>query len=183
MKKIIFLTAAICLFSFAAFAQKADFSGTWTLDVAKSKLGERARIESMTMTVAQTDKDIRVDTKTVRAARPEGVPGGMGGGGGFGRGGGFGNGDAAATYTLDGKETKIEQESPMGKIPVTLTAKLDGGKLNLASSRKLSGPNGEMTAETKEAWSLSEDGKTLTVVRDQTTPRGTNTSTMVFVKK
>ncbi len=186
MRKLLFLTAAVGLFSIAAIAQdrKADFSGTWTLDVGKSKLDERARIESMTMTVTQTDKDIKVDSKTVRAARPEGAaPGGTGGGGGMGRGGGFGSGDASTTYSLDGKETKTEQDSPMGKVPVTFKAKLDAGKLNLSSSRTVTTPNGEMTSTTKEDWSISEDSKTLTVAREQTTPRGTSASTMVFVKK
>ena len=182
MKKLLFLTAAVCLFSIAAIAQgrKADFSGSWTLDVSKSKLEERARIESMTMTVTQTDKDIKVDSKTVRAARPEGAPGG---GGGMGRGGGFGSGDASTSYSLDGKETKTEQDSPMGKVPVTFKARLEAGKLNLSSSRTVTTPNGEMTSTTKEDWSISEDAKTLTVAREQTTPRGTSSSTMVFVKK
>ena len=185
MKKLVFLMAAVCLFSIAAFAQdkKADFSGTWTLDVSKSKLDERARIESMTMTVTQSAKDLKVDTKTIRAARPEGAPGGTGGGGGMGRGGGFGNGESSTTYSLDGKETTIEQDSPMGKMPVKLMAKSDGGKIGLSSSRTMSGPNGEVTISTKETWELAADGKTLTVNRDQTTPRGTSSSTMVFVKK
>jgi hypothetical protein len=61
MKKIFALTAVFCLMSVAAFAQKkTDFSGTWALDVAKSQLGERSRVESMTLTVAQTDKNLKV---------------------------------------------------------------------------------------------------------------------------
>jgi hypothetical protein len=185
MKKLFILAAIVCSLSIAAFAQdkKTDFSGTWTLDVSKSKLDERARIESMTLTVAQTDKDIKIESKTTRAPRPEGAPAGAGPGGGMGRGGGFGSGDAAETYSLDGKETKIQQESQMGSIPVTLKAKLEGAKLDLSSSRTFSGPNGEMTSTKKESWSLSEDGKTLTVAREQTTPRGTSSSTMVFSKK
>lgn len=183
MIKLFFAMVMFCLLSISAFAQNkaADYSGTWTLDMSKSKLDERARIESMTMTVAQTDKDIKVDSKTVRAARPEGAPGGTGGG--MGRGGGFGNGDASTTYSLDGKETKVEQDSQIGKIPVTMKAKLEKGKLNLSTSRTFNGPNGAVTATTTEAWTLSEDGKTLTVAHEQTTPRGTNSSTMVFVKK
>ena len=137
----------------------------------------------MTMTVTQTAKDLKLDGKTVRAARPEGAPGGTGGGGGMGRGGGFGNGESSTTYSLDGKETTIEQESPMGKVPVKLMAKSDAGKLNVSTSRTMNGPNGEVTISTKETWELAADGKTLTVNREQTTPRGTNSSTMVFVKK
>lgn len=166
----------------AAFAQDktGDFSGTWTLDVSKSKLDERARIESMKMTVSQTAKDISVATETKRQAPPEGAPGRPGGG--MGR-GGMGGGNNTFTYTLDGKETKTEVNGPMGAMPVTLKAINEGGKLILSSSRTFSGQMGEITATTKEVWSLSADGKTLTAEREQQSPRGTNTSTLVFVKQ
>lgn len=186
MRKLLFLTAAVFLLSLPAFAQdnKASFSGTWKLEASKSKLDERARIESMTMTVTQTDKELKVETATKRlpppADAPQGGPGGRGGG--MGR-GGFGGGDGTSVYSLDGKETTVQQESPMGSIPVKLKAsKESDGSLKLSSSRTISGQMGEMTITTKEKWSLSSDGKTLTVERDQSTPRGTNSSTMVFVK-
>jgi hypothetical protein len=162
---------------------KGNFSGHWELDTSKSKLDERARIQAMTLDVAQTATDVKVQSKTTRAPRPEGAPGGNGQGGGMGRGGGFGGGDSAMTYSLNGKETTVQQDSPMGQVPVTLKAKIDGGKLNLSSSRTFNGPNGEVSISTKETWSLSDDGKTLTVEREQTSPRGTNSSTLVFAKK
>ena len=149
-------------------AQKASFSGTWTLDLAKSKLGERVMIESQTLTVVQTDKDIKVSTATKRAAPPAVAPGGGGPGG---RPGGSGMGESTATYTLDGKEIVVEQETPMGKTPVKLTGKSDGGKLWLSNSRTFNTPNGEMTATTKETWSLSADGTTLTIDRETTSSR------------
>ena len=194
MKKVLFLTAFVCLLAISAFAQdkKADFSGSWTLDASKSKLDERARIESMTMTVTQTDKDIKVETATKRLPPPEGMKqgggngqgNGTGGGMGMGRGRGFGGGDGTTVYTLDGKETSIEVESQMGKIPVKLKADLEkDGKLKLSSSRTFNTPNGEVSMTTKESWTLSEDGKTLTVKRDTESPRGTNSSEMVFTKK
>ena len=192
MKKTIFLAAFVCLMAISAFAQdkKTDFSGSWTLDVSKSKLDERARIESMTMTVTQTGKDIKVETATKRLPPPEGAGNGQGGGGGMGnggggmrRGGGFG-GDSTTVYTLDGKETSIESDGPMGKVPVKLKADLEkDGKLKLSSSRTFNTPNGEISATTKEVWTLSEDGKTLTVKRDSESPRGTSSSEMVFTKK
>ena len=46
-----------------------------------------------------------------------------------------------------------------------------------------SGQMGDVTRTTKETWSLSDDGKTLTVNRETSSPRGTNSTTMVFVKK
>ena len=188
MKKVLFFTAFVCLMTFAAFAQdkkSADFSGSWTLDVSKSKLDERSRIESMTMTVTQTDKDLKVETATKRTPPPESAmsDGGGGQGGGRRRAGG-GGGDGTTTYTLDGKEINIEEEGRMGKVPVKLKAELEGaGKLKLSSVRTFNTPNGEATMTTKEVWSLSEDGKTLTVKRDMESPRGTNSSEMVFTKK
>ena len=186
MKRNILFAAALTLFMMAvgvSAQDKGNFSGHWELDTSKSKLDERARIQSMTLDVAQTAADVKVESKITRAPRPEGDAGGNGGGRGMGRGRGFGGGDSAMTYSLNGKETTIQQEGPMGQIPVTLKAKLDGGKLHLSSSRTFNGPNGEITSTTKETWTLSDDGKTLTVEREQRNPRGTNSSTMVFTKK
>jgi hypothetical protein len=187
MKKFLFLATFVCLLSISAFAQEAkkaaDFSGSWTLDVSKSKLDERARIESMTWTVTQTAKDVKIETATKRLPPPEGGGQGNGQGGGMGRGMGFGGGDGATTYTLDGKETSTEVEGRMGKIPVKLKAELDGGKLKISRSSTFTTQMGEMTTTTKEVWALSEDGKTLTVKRDMESPRGTNSSEMVFTKK
>ena len=189
MKKLFFLAGVVALFSASAFAQGAgkvttkDFTGTWVLDVSKSKLDERARIESMTMTVAQTDKELKVTTETKRQAPPADAAGGSGGGGGRGGGRGFGGGDGTTVYSLDGKETTTQRETPMGSIPVKHTAMLDQGRVRVSSSSTFTGQNGEVTMTTKEAWSMSDDGKTLTVERESTSPRGTSTWTMVFVKK
>lgn len=184
MKKIFFFAAVITAFGVSAFAQgkATDFSGTWTLDVSKSQLGERARIEAMTLTVSQTDKELKVATETKRPGPPaDASAAGPGGGRGMGR--GFGGGDGTVVYSLDGKETTVEIDGPNGKMPVKYKATIDAGRANLSSSRSFSGPMGDVTITTKDTWSLSADGKTLTVVREQTTPRGTNSSTMVFAKK
>ena len=180
MRKLMFFAAVLCLFTMSAFAQKASYAGTWTLDASKSKLDERMRIESITLTVAQTDTELKVTTATKRQAPPADAPARSGGGGGgMGR---MGGGDGTTAYDLFGKETKIEIDGPNGKMPQMLKAKAEGGKLNLSKSSSFSGPMGEISVTTKETWELSADGKTLTVNREQTTPRGTNTSTMVFTK-
>ncbi len=81
MKKLSVLLFAICLLSFGVFAQTTDFSGTWELDKANSKLDERQSrsIESQTITVKQTATEITITTKTKRMPPPEGM---MQGGGG-----------------------------------------------------------------------------------------------------
>lgn len=180
MKKNFVLAATLSLvaMAFSVSAQKApDFGGKWTLDVAKSKLGDRNSIESQTMSVTQTDKDIKIETATKRMAPPAG-----GGGGGRMGGGMGGGGDMAMTYTLDGKETKIERQGPQGAIPVMLKGKFDGGKLHLSQSSTFAGPNGDITTTTKETWELGADGKSLTVTTERTTMRGTDSTTKVFTK-
>ena len=191
MKKLLLLVGAVALFSIAGFAQKAaNYAGTWKLDKAQSKLDQRmsAGIDSMTWTVSQTGNELKIVSDVKRAEAPMAAPpaGGppVGGGGGRGMGrGGFGGGDGTTVYSLDGKETTGELDGPMGKMPVSYKATTAAdGSVVLTSSRTINGPNGEAKVTTKESWKLSADGKTLTVDRENTSPRGTQTSTLVFVK-
>jgi hypothetical protein len=69
------------------------------------------------------------------------------------------------------------------KVPATLKASDAGdGKLQITISRII--PMGESTFKsiTVEDWSLSTDGKTLTINRTDESPRGKMESVMVFVK-
>ncbi|HEX9930886.1 MAG TPA: hypothetical protein VGB02_20300 [Pyrinomonadaceae bacterium] len=184
MKNLAILFAFVCLFAIGAAAQskKSDFSGEWMLDASKSKLGERSRIEGMTLKVTQTDKELKVETTTKRAAPPEGAPAGGGGGNrGGGMRGGFGGGDGTTVYSLEGKETTAD--GAMGG-QTTLKAKVEkDNKLNLTRTQTIDSPNGQAAISIKETWELSADGKTLTVKRDVESPRGTNTTEMVFTRK
>ena len=185
MNKVFFIAVLVCVSAFAALGQAkpTDFSGAWTLDLTKSKLDVRTRIDSLSMTVAQTDTELKVTTETKRTPPPaDASAGATGSGPGRGMGRGFGTGDGTVTYLL-GKETTVEVDGPNGKLPVKYKGSIESGKANLSTSRSFSGPMGEVTITTKEVWSLSSDGKTLTVERENTTPRGTNSSTLVFAKK
>jgi len=176
MKRILFLTAAFCLLAISAFAQnKANFSGTWELDTINSKLDERMRVESMTMKVDQTEKDITVGTFTKRALSPDG-------GAGMNR--GDGTTPTALTYSLLGKETKAEVGGGATAGTATLKAALGAdGKLNLSSVRDVNAQTGAMKITVRETWELADGGKTLKVSRTMETPRGTQNSEMVFTKK
>lgn len=175
MKKILFLTAICCLLALTAFAQnKANFSGNWELDTVRSKLDERMRVESMTMNVAQTEKELKVETTTKRAAQTDG---------GMSR-GGMGDGTQTMTYSLEGKETKAEVGGGMMAGTATLKASLEtDGKLKLSSTRDINTQMGAMTIKTKETWELADEGKTLKISREMETPRGTNSSELIFTKK
>lgn len=178
MKRNTFVMFAVAMFLFAttAMAQNTapDFSGNWTLDIGKSKM--QMPVESMTMTVAQTATELTVTTATKRPAPPEGA------GGRGGRGGMMGGGDGTFAYSLDGKEKTIQADGPMGPMPVALKAKAEDSKLKLSQTRTFNSPMGEVSMTTKETWSIDASG-VLTVSRESTTPRGTNSSTMVFTKK
>jgi len=188
MKKNVILTLIFSLFLAvtAVFAQgkTADFSGNWELDTNKSKLGERTRIESMTMSVSQTGSEIKIETKTKHAISSEGeVRVGEKNGGMIRKDVGINFGDTTqvAAYNLAGAETKSE----IPGIPIAATvfkAKLEnGGKLYLTSNRASEKPKGAITV--KEIWTLSADGKTLTVVRETVTPQGNVSAELVFNKK
>lgn len=189
--KIVFtaiFTLVCAVAAVSAQDKMTDYSGKWNLDISKSKLGENSRIESMTMTVSQTDKELKVESSVKRAERRDGGDqrrGGMPNGGGMGdgmrRGGGFG-GDGTTVYMLDGKETTNDMSGAMGG-KMTLKAKVEkDGTLNLVQTRNFETPMGAMSLKTNETWSLSTDGKTLTVKREMETPRGNNSSEMVFTK-
>jgi hypothetical protein len=187
MKKNFVLAAAVAMLAmaFSVSAQKApaDFSGTWNLEVAKSNLGQQAAmIKSQTLTIKQEAGKISLSTKTERNAPPSDAGGGGGGGGRGGFGGGGGGGDQS--FTLDGKETSVDQPGPGGStVPVKMTGKWDGSKVVLSTSRTMTGQDGTAnTSTTKSTYELGADGKTLTVTRDSESPRGKTSTTSVYTK-
>ena len=152
------IAAAILAVASVAFAQKPDFSGTWTLDPEASGM----------------------------AGAPGGAPGGGGGGGrgGFG-GGALGNGGTVkqtadtltitrqmgdqtvtTTYKLDGTESKNTMMGRGGQqMESTSTAKFDGSTLVITTKMDM----GNGPVETTQKWTVS--GSTLTV--ESTNARGT----------
>ena len=165
MKKNFVFAAAIAVLAlaFAVSAQKsADLSGKWTLDLAKSELGQQAAmIKSQTLTITQAGTSFKVSTQTERNAPAEGAPGG-GGGGGRPAGGGGGGGEQA--YTLDGKEVSTERQTPQGAVTTKTKAEQAGSKVTITSVFPT--PNGDM--KSTQTFELSADGKSLTVTREST---------------
>jgi hypothetical protein len=136
MKRKLGLTAALVVaLAVAGYAQKTDFSGTWTPEVPADAAaappaggggGGGGRGGGGPMTVKQTATELSVET----AGR---------------------NGPQTRTYKLDGSETEIT----MGQGTAKVSAKWDGAKLVITTKTE----QGESTA----TWSLA-DGK-LTVAR------------------
>jgi TonB family protein len=182
MKKILFLTAALCLLAISAFAQnKTDFSGNWELNTIESRMDERMRIESMTLKVNQTDKDITVGTFTKRTISNEG--------GGTNRGGQGGVTPQALTYSLsEGTGTRGGftggSVSQSGSGTTTLKASMESdGKLKLSQTRVINTDAGELTITVNETWELAGGGETLRISRTTESPRGNSSSELVFTKK
>lgn len=155
----------LCVASVGAAAQKADFSGTWTLDKSRSE-GVPPDTEQ-TMTVKQTDD--RVEIQTIIS-------------------GAQGEQKISDHYVLDGKETDFTpnlmggaQASAKGRRTSTRTA--DGNGFDVTERATIDGPDGEVEIEATRTWRLSPDGKTLTVELSMKSSQGSRTSKRVFVKK
>jgi polyisoprenoid-binding protein YceI len=176
MKKHILFTTflSLLLLAASAAAQKApSFAGTWTMDVAKSRISDRekAAIEFQTITAVQSDQDMKVTIRTKRVA-PAGAPAAA-----------SAVGEMTANYTFDGKEMTTSSTGPDGKsMPMKTSGKWDGSKLVLTTTRTFGSPNGEVTTVQKETWDLMPDGNTLIIRRDHTGPEGTTTSARVYTK-
>jgi len=163
------IAAAVFAVATLAWAQKPDFSGTWTLDPAASEGGAG------------------------------GAPGGGGGGGGRGGGrGGLGQGgtvkqtaDALTvertmgenkvtqTYKLDGTESVNKMAGRGGgEVEVKSTAKWDGSKLTIVS--KQAAQDGTVR-ESSQTWSL--EGGNLVVESTRSGRDGAPMTTKVTYKK
>jgi hypothetical protein len=171
MKRAIIVAVALAAFvalPAASWAQaKPDFSGSWTMDQAKS------------------------DPAPAR---------GGGGGGGGGRGGGGRGGGPAASMTIKQSGTALTMDRVMGQGTQTVVYKLDGSestntmgqgqakskaawdgpKLVVTTTQSLDTPNGPITVDSKDVYSL--DGGVLTLETTRTTPNGAQTRKVVYTK-
>jgi hypothetical protein len=89
------------------------------------------------------------------------------------------DGEQMNTYALDGSESS----NIAGEATVKSKTKWEGVALVTDSSRKIEGPQGEVTLKTHEVRSLSDDKNTMTVVTTIDTPRGKMTATTTFTRE
>ena len=130
-QRVAMATAAfVVAIAVSAFAQKTDFSGTWTLDADASQMGGGGRGGAMMagpITVKQTG-----DTLTVERT--------------------FGDNKVTSTYKLDGSETTNTMMGRGGQsVEARSTARWDGSKLVITTKREFQGN----TFETSQTWSLA----------------------------
>ena len=158
---ITFCIAAIFLvFSGAVFAAVPDFSGTWTLDKAKSE-GLPAGM-NQEMTVKQTGDKLSLETKISVE---------------------HGEQSLSDVYTLDGKEMEFSPKAGALTGKGKRTAKRTADGFEVEESGVFDTPNGEVTVKISRKWTLSADGKSLIIEMTSVNPSGTQKSKRIFSKK
>jgi hypothetical protein len=120
-----------------AAADTPDFSGTWKMNMAKSDLGQMPVPDKYEMTVAHKEPEVKATTVTV---------------------GQMGERKSETVYKTDGTETT----NRMGQNESKSVAKWEGKVLSVVTKGSFQGNSIEILTK----WSLSDDGKTLTM--DQT---------------
>ena len=133
---------------------KPNFSGTWKLNAAKSDFGAMPAPETRTDTITHQDPDLK-DSYTQRRQTGEFA--------------------SEMKYSTDGKETT----SSVGGNEIKTTAKWDGDDLAIAGKTQFNGANVTMN----DRWSLSPDGKTLTIQRHVNSPMGETDQKIVLEKQ
>jgi hypothetical protein len=129
-----FAIFAILMLAVLPALAKANFSGDWKLNIPKSEFGQMPAPNSMTQKVTHEDPKLKVAVKSSSER---------------------GDFEYEANYTTDGKECTNEiRGNPMKSV-----LKWDGDSLVIESKGKF-GDN-EFTMRGK--WTLSADGKTLTI--------------------
>ena len=179
MKKCLVMMIATALLGLPAFSIAAqNFSGSWVRDNAKSDPTPNAQYW------------LTRDPNS----------GGAGGGGGRGNAGGGGAPAAVTTvqqdantltvtspsgavqkYTLDGKPFSKPTDTGVAKAMISATAQ--GDTLVITTTQPWGGMPGNASLEIKEVWSLSPDGKVLTVTTHRNTPALQNSFKTVYNKK
>jgi hypothetical protein len=188
MRKIFVGVTTVCVLLASALAAgaaaPANFAGTWALDKAKSEglPPQAASIESLTLTVTQDAQQLKVDSKTAMGSPEAAAAGGPGQGGG--RGMGREMFPPSASYKLDGTETTADNPGGRGGTTTFKAQWKDDGKtLELKRVSKFNFQGNDVTFTTAEDWTLSADGKTLTIKRASESRRGPQSSTLVFTKQ
>jgi hypothetical protein len=133
---------------------KPNFSGEWKMNASKSEFGPMPAPSSRTDKIAHADPDLKV---TSTAATPQGDM------------------TLDLKYTTDGKESTNEIRGN----PMKSAASWDGDALVIKTKASFQGNDVTLA----DRWTLSEDGKTLTVSRHITAPQGEFDQKTVFEKQ
>lgn len=133
---------------------KPNFAGDWKLNVSKSDFGQMPAPDSMTQKITHEDPNLKIAVKQT---------------------GERGEFQFEASYTTDGKECSNQ----FGPGTVKSTLKYDGETL-LITSKGTFGDN-EFTMTDK--WTISTDGKVMTIQRHFSSAMGEGDQKLVLEKQ
>lgn len=158
--RVVFFAVLLVFLVPALYAQHPDFSGTWVLNKAKSdfRMGRGGGTPDIALKVKQTGNTIKVNEQFSSE---------------------MGSRDRAYTLNMNGEEQQIQ--GFMGR-PATATAQWDGSKLVISSTMSFERQGQTMEMASDDTWSLSQDGKVLTIDSTTESSFGTRTSKRVFDK-
>jgi len=154
MKSWVVLAAVALLVGVVTQAASQNLSGEWKLNFAKSNYGKFPAPSSMTRKIAHNDPKL-ILTTTQKGPQGEVT--------------------SKLTYTTDGKESVNQVAGGEAKG----IAQWIGDKLMIESSREFQG----VTLKQKDIWTLSSDGKTLTIDTHVSIPNGEFDIKQVFDKQ
>ncbi len=166
MLSCLFLVMFFMVSATEAFSQKANYSGTWTLNASKSNFGEQPgrggpRMGAATLTVTQEGNDMTIERLSQRRDGQE-----------------F---KTTEKLTLDGKVS--ENQAFNGTRKSTASYSSDGKTLTISSTLRFEREGQVVERNSTDTWTLSDGGKTLTIVTTASTPRGERKITTVYDKK
>jgi len=151
--KSLTIAAMLLLAAYAASAAP-NLTGEWKLNISKSDFGQMPAPSSMTQKITHDDPKLTVAVKQA---------------------GDMGEFEFTANYSTDGKETTNTFASNDAKS----TAKWDGDALLIETKGKF----GDNDFTMKDKWTLSADGKVLTINRHFSSSFGEGDQTLVLEKQ
>jgi hypothetical protein len=131
-----------------------NFSGTWKLNAAKSDFGAMPRPEARTDRITHHGPDLK-DSVTQNGPRGEVT--------------------VEMRYSTDGRETTNNVRGNQ----IRSTARWEGDALAIAGKMQMNGADVTLS----DRWSLSHDGKTLTILRHVNSSTGVTDQTLVLEKQ
>lgn len=152
--RILILLSALALVVPAWTQSKPNLSGEWKMNPAKSDFGQVPGPEKMVRKIEHNDPNLKI---TTTQSGPQGEQ------------------TIETSYTTDGKESVNKYRAGEAKS----TAKWVGEDLQIDTKREVQG----MGITQKEIWSLSPDGKVMTVNNHINTPQGEFAIKIAFDKQ
>ena len=158
--------AALALGATAAAAAKANFSGTWVLDLSRSE-GLPPGLEQTVTISHEGDKiDLTIKQKTPQGERT-----------------------INESFMLDGKQADFNPPTPPPNQPQPRNGKRtarwlpDGGGIEIVDTWDMDTQDGPDTFELKRKFTLAPDGKTFTVEQNFKGALGLSQTKRVYVKQ